>query len=210
MSKKAYLFSISTHPDTIHINPLKITYFTPKINFSHYDYFILSSKQAVVALKAYPFEKYKDKKALCISTATAKSYENLGAQVLEIGSGYGDNLTSLISSYPKTTKWLYLRAEEVASDFAQKSREEGFSVEEVVVYKSECSDSMQSICICEEDQLIFTSPSSVKCFLKYHTIKQTNKVIVIGNTTAKALPKGLVPEVAYEKTVAACVKLLSL
>lgn len=210
MSKKSYLFSISAHPDTIHVNPLKITFFTPKIDFSRYDYFILSSKQAVAALQAYPFELYRDTKALCIFTATAKSYEDLGAQVLAIGSGYGDKLTALISAYPKTTKWLYLRAQEVASDFAQKSREEGFSVEEAIMYKSECSDKIQNICISENDQLIFTSPSSVKCFLKHHTIKQTNKVIVIGNTTAKALPKGIIPEVANDKTVEACVKLLSL
>jgi len=55
--------------------------------------------------------------------------------------------------------------------------------------------------------LIFTSPSSVDCFLKNHTISNNNKVIVIGNTTAKALPKNTDYIVSSETTIENCMKI---
>jgi len=104
MSKNIYLFSTSSHPDAIHINSLDITFLKPEIDFSQYDSFIITSKQASKALLQYKAEEYKDTKALCISNATAKSYEALGRDVLAVGSGYGDNLYSIIKKYPLKTR----------------------------------------------------------------------------------------------------------
>ena len=204
MSKKIYLFSISSHPDAISVNSLDISFFEPLIHFSNYDYLILTSKQAVKALKQYKKEEYIEKKALCISTQTAKSYEQLGGQVLELGSGYGDDMKAIIKKYPKETKWLYLRAETIASSFALELQEEKYKIQESVVYKSECSQSIQNVQVHENAVLIFTSPSSVKCFLKTHTIEQDKEVIVIGKTTAKALPKQINYMIAKEKTILSC------
>ena len=204
MSKRIYLFSISSHPDAISVNSLDISFFEPCINFLNYDYLILTSKQAVKALKQYKKEEYIEKKALCISTQTAKSYEQLGGKVLELGSGYGDDMKSIIKKYPKEIKWLYLRAEAIASNFASELQEEKYNIEENVVYKSECSQVIQDVQVQKNAVLIFTSPSSVKCFLKTHTIEKDKKVIVIGKTTAKALPKQIKYKIAKKKTIQSC------
>ncbi len=207
MSKPIYLFSISSHPDAISINSLSITFFKPSIDFSKYDYLIITSKQVSLALKQYRKEQYLDKKALCVSTASAKSYEDLGAGVLEIGAGYGDNLTEIIKSYPKTTKWLYLRAEKVASDFVKKCHDDGYNIDEAIVYKSDCSQEILDVEVEENSILIFTSPSSLNCFLKTHTIDKNSQIIVIGRTTAKAVPKNRDYILSNETTIKSCMQI---
>lgn len=208
MSDKIYLFSISSHPKAIHVNSLEIKLLKPEIDFSQYDYLIITSKQASKALKQYDSSDYLTKQALAVSKQSAKSYEALGGTILEIGKGYGDNLYKLIKKYPQDKKWLYLRAKEVASDFVQRARKDDFSIDEAVVYESQCSKQIASVVIEDDATLIFTSPSSVKCFLKYHTIYENNRVVVIGKTTAKALPKNVEFFQAQEPTIESCFTLL--
>ncbi|MDQ7043398.1 MAG: uroporphyrinogen-III synthase [Sulfurimonas sp.] len=205
---KPYLFSTSSYPDTIHVNPLEISFLQTSINFTQYDYIIVTSKQAVKALSYYDKEDYQELQGVCISKATAKSFEDIGAKVLEIGGGYGDDLSQIISSYPKETKWLYLRAKVVASNFAEFSRANGYSIDEAIVYESKCSQSIQSVKIPPKATLIFTSPSSVKCFLKYHELKADKQVVVIGKTTAKALPSGIKTLIAQEPSIKSCLKII--
>ena len=205
--KPIYLFSISSYPGAIHINSLDISFFHPKINFSNYDYLIITSKQASQALKQYDKDAYINKKALCVSLQSAQSFEALGGRILDIGEGYGKTLTKKIQSYPKEKKWLYLRASVVASDFVATCRKDGYDVDEVIVYESQCSSAIQSVSVEEYATLIFTSPSSVKCFLINNTIKSSHKVVVIGNTTAKALPKGTHYVLSNEKNIQNCIEI---
>ena len=207
MPRSIYLFSISSHPHAKSVNSLDITFFKPEINFSHYDYFIVTSKQTSEALKQY--DKSVLKPALCVSVASAKSYEELGGEVLDIGGGYGDNLIEKIKSYSKNAKWLYLRAKVVASDFVSTCQDAGFNIDEVVVYESECSKDIWDVEVEDDAILIFTSPSSVKCFLKNHTISSHAKVIVIGKTTAKALPQNIEYIISPKTTIESCMEIVN-
>ncbi len=206
---KPYLFSISSHPDTIHVNPLEISFLQPAIEFSQYDYLILTSKQAVRALSQYKYDDYKEKQGLCISKATAQSFKDANGKVLKIGTGYGDNLSDIITSYPKNTKWLYLRAKEVASNFAEVARSCGYCIDEIIVYESSCSLNIKTIKITQKAILIFTSPSSVKCFLQHHKLQEDYRVIVIGKTTAKAIPPYVKPIIADEPSIESCLKIIN-
>lgn len=203
---KVYLFSTSSHVDTISVNSLDITLFKPDIDFSEYDYFIITSKQVSKVLKQYSTKVLKP--ALCISKATANSYERLGGKVLEIGSGYGDDLVSTIQKYSKSTKWLYLRAKVIASSFTSKMKDDDYNIDEIIVYESKCSSAIENIELGDNATLIFTSPSSVECFLKTHTMTKNAKVIVIGTTTAKALPKNIKYKIAQNPTIESCIDLV--
>jgi len=205
---KTYLFSISSHKEVISINSLDINFFKPDIDFSRYDYLVITSKQASKALAMYSKDDFLDKKALCISKQSAISYEELGGVVLDVGLGYGDKLVDKIKSYPKTIKWLYLRAKVVASNFVEVCKSDGYSIDEVIVYESRCSDDILHCSIEDNSCLIFTSPSSVKCFLENHTINNTHKVIVIGKTTAKVLPKNIDYIISKETTINSCIKMV--
>ncbi len=207
MKKSVYLFSISSHPHAISVNSLDITFFKPKIDFSKYDYLIITSKQTCEALKQYDKESYIHMPSLCVSVASAKSYEELGGKVLDIGGGYGDNLVEKIKSYPKTTRWLYLRAKVVASDFVSTCQGDGYNIDEVVVYESGCSKEIWHVEVEDDAILIFTSPSSVKCFLNNHAIPLHAMVIVIGKTTAKALPEGIEYIISPKTTIESCMEI---
>ena len=200
-----YLFSISSHPDAISVNSLDITFFKPDIDFSKYDYLIITSKQSSKALTQYDKEEYAHLPALCVSVQSAKSYENLGGEVLDIGGGYGDNLAKKIKSFPKTKKWLYLRAKTVASNFVELCKNDGYSIDEVIVYESDCSKAIQKVFVEENAILIFTSPSSVKCYLKNYNFTQNQTLIVIGKTTAKALPDGINYILSDKTTIDSCI-----
>ena len=202
-----YLFSVSSHPEAIHINSLSVSFFKPEIDFNRVDYFILTSKQAVKALQQYQKEQYIDKKALCISKATATAYEEIGGEVLQTGKGYGDTLSETIKHYSKETKWLYLRAKTVASDFAAELRNEGYNIKEAVVYKSECSKEILKTEVPNNAVMIFTSPSSINCYLQTHTLQPSQQIIVIGKTTAKALPKETNCILSPDTTIESCMQI---
>ena len=207
MSKPIYLFSISSHPNAISVNSLTITFFKPQIDFSKYDYLIVTSKQTSEALQQYEIRDYIDKKALCVSVASATSFESLGGTVLDIGGGYGDNLVDKIKSYPQDTKWLYLRAKVVASDFVEVCKNDGYGIDEAIVYESDCSQEILDIEVEDESILIFTSPSSLNCFLKTHEISEKSNLIVIGKTTAKAVPKNTEYVLSDETTIDSCMEI---
>jgi uroporphyrinogen-III synthase len=200
-----YLFSISSHPDAISIDSLDITFFKPDIDFAKYDALIITSKQASKALQQYKKEEYIHLPSLCVSVQSAKSYEDLGGKVLDIGGGYGDNLIDKIKSYPKTKRWLYLRAKVVASDFVEIVKKEGYSVDECIVYESDCSKAIREVEVEDDAILIFTSPSSVKCYLQNHTFTQKQRLIVIGKTTAKALPLGVNYILSDKTSIQSCI-----
>lgn len=208
MKSNTYLFSISSHPNAVHVNSLQITFFKPQIKFSDYDYLILTSKQASKALLQYDKKEYLDKPALCVSAQSAKSFESLGGEVLDVGSGYGDNLAEKIKEYPKSTRWLYLRAKVVASDFVSLCQNEGYNIDEAVMYASDCSAEILEVEVEPDATLIFTSPSSLKCFLKTHELSQENKIIVIGKTTAKALPEGINYQICEKTSIQSCMELV--
>ncbi len=207
MSIPIYLFSISSHPDAISINSLSVNFLKPEINFSNYDHLIITSKQTSEALKQYDSSEYLEKEALCISKQSALSYKALGGKVLDIGGGYGDNLESKIRAFPKEIKWLYLRAKVVASDFVKKCQDDGYDIQEAIVYSSDCSQAILDVELEDESILIFTSPSSLKCFLSTHTINPKSKVIVIGTTTAKAVPETIEYHISKETTIDSCMEL---
>ena len=206
-NRPIYLFSISSHAEAININSLEINFLKPNINFSQYDYFIVTSKQASKALQQYNKNEYINRAALCVSTQSAKSFEALGGKVLTIGEGYGDNLIEKIKSYPKSKKWLYLRAKVVASDFVEICNNDGYNIDESIVYESSCSKDILNIQIEKNAILIFTSPSSVACFLQNHIFTQEQTIIVIGKTTAKAIPTGIKSILSAKTTIDSCIEI---
>jgi uroporphyrinogen-III synthase len=207
MSKKIYLFATSKSKDAINIKSLDVRFLKPDIDFSKYNYLIITSKQTVKALEQYDTKDFIDIPALCVSIKTANLYKEFGGKILAVGDGYGDNLAKNIKEYPKETKWLYLRAELIASDFVQKSRDEGYEIDEEILYVSECSKEILDVRVSDDSTLIFTSPSSIECFLKNNTIHPDAKVIVIGTTTANCLPKGISYIVSENTSIESCVEL---
>ncbi|MFA5462395.1 MAG: uroporphyrinogen-III synthase, partial [Sulfurimonas sp.] len=58
MSKNIYLFATSKNKYANSIKSLDVRYLKPEIDFSKYDYLIITSKQTVKALEQYKKEDY--------------------------------------------------------------------------------------------------------------------------------------------------------
>ena len=207
MSKKIYLFATSEYENVLNIKSLEVNLLKPHIDFSKYDYLIITSKQTVKALKQYEKEDFINIPALCVSVKTANAYKEFGGKVLAIGDGYGDNLVKNIENFSKDTKWLYLRAKLIASNFVQKSKDKGYKIDEEILYASECSKEILDVRVKESSILIFTSPSSIECFLKNNSIHPESNIIVIGETTAKHLPEGVKYTVSENTSIQSCIEL---
>lgn len=206
MPKKIYLFATSKSEHAINIKSLDVRFLKPDIDFSRYDYLIITSKQTVKALEQYDKKDFLDIPALCVSVKTANAYKEFGGKILAIGDGYGDNLVKNIEEFSKETKWLYLRAELIASDFVQRSRDNGYLIYEEILYVSECSQEILDVRVNDDSTLIFTSPSSIECFLKNNSIHPDAKVIVIGKTTANILPEGIKYMISENTSIESCIE----
>jgi uroporphyrinogen-III synthase len=203
--KNIYLFSLTPYEGVNHINSLHVSYFTPKIDFENYDFLIITSKQILESLKSYD-ESWKNLAVLAVAKPTAQAVKKAGGKILEFGSGYGDNLVTIIGSYPKEKRWLYLRAKEVASDFALTCKQNGYKIDEAVLYETSCSQECLHVSVEDDATLVFTSPSSVECFLKHHDFKETQKIVVIGTTTARAIPHHVSYKIADRPTLQSCIE----
>ncbi len=204
--KNIYLFSKTTHPDVIHVPILNTLFLQPKIDFSNYDAIVLTSKQAVTALENISPD-WKKIPALSIASKTEAMVRDAGGLLLEKGDGYGDSLDDIIAKKYAAYRWLYPRPKVVASNFKERVKEGGVDIDDVVVYETSCNETCQNIDLPDDATLIFTSPFTIECFLKFYTFKSSYKVVAIGKTTAKALPKEVTYVMPKTPKVDACVTL---
>jgi len=186
-----YLFSKTANSNVNYVPILSTEFFQPNIDFTKYDAIVLTSKQAVPALDKIN-SGWKQVPLLTIAEKTAKEAEQAGATVMLSGDGYGDSLAEIIINGFSNKRWLYPRPEIVASNFAQKVRDSGVNMDDVIVYKTYCNTATSTLKLEDNAVLIFTSPFTIQCFLKYYQFKPTQKIVVIGKTTAAALPNGVI------------------
>lgn len=201
-----YLFSKTAHPDVVHVPILTTTFFQPDINFDDYDAIVLTSKQAVTALEKIS-PRWRSLPALSVASKTEAMVKAAGGILLERGDGYGDSLDAVIVERYAALRWLYPRPKVVASDFKERVKAEGVRLDDVVVYETACNEGCRDVSLPEEAVLIFTSPFTVECFLELFAFKTTHKIVVIGKTTAKALPKEVEYVMPERPDVDACVTL---
>lgn len=201
-----YLISKTSYPDVIHIPILTISFLTPDIDFTEYEGVIITSKQAVTALQNYSVD-WNMLQCIAVSEPTAQCVGDAGAKQIEIADGYGESIPNLLKSKVRSGKWLYLRPKTVASDWIDTAREYGINIDEAIVYETLCNKSGIHHAVADDGVLIFTSPSTIKCFLQSYSILPTHKIVVIGKTTQNALPSGITSYMSEEASVASAVHL---
>ncbi|HEX5711062.1 MAG TPA: uroporphyrinogen-III synthase [Sulfuricurvum sp.] len=202
-----YLVSKTSHHETagiIHIPILSIHFLTPLINFDDYDGIIVTSKQGALALKPYAPD-WKKLHVICVGEATAEAMKGLGAMHIEIADGYGETIVNVLRKY--CGKWLYCRPKMIASSWPQRAREAGIIIDEVIMYETQCNQTMEKIEIAPNAVLIFTSPSSIECFCARYELLPTHDVVVIGKTTQNALPLDCKSRLAEKTTIESCVEI---
>lgn len=201
-----YLISKTPYEGVIHIPILTIRFLSPTIDFTDYEGVIFTSKQGIVSLQSYSLD-WNRLKCICVSESTAKSACDAGAIDVEVADGYGDSIPDVLGEKKRNGKWLYLRPKAVASDWVERARNKGFEIDEAIVYESVCNEEVSNFPVSQEGVLIFTSPSTIRCFLQNHKILSTHDVIVIGKTTQNSLPSDVPSYLSDTTSIGATVDL---
>lgn len=188
----------------IHIPILSIHFLTPEIDFTLYNGIIVTSKQGALALKHYSLD-WERLQVICVGESTAEAMKQLGAVHVESAAGYGETIFNVLRQY--NGKWLYCRPKMIASSWPKKARDAGMLIDEVIVYETTCNEAMEKREIADNGVLIFTSPSSIECYLQKYLFKPTHDIVVIGKTTQNALPLGIKSIISETTSVESCVEI---
>lgn len=200
-----YLLSPQAKEGSVHLPMISFGIVEQILTFEGYDMLMFTSKQAVISVeKLNP--NWKEIPCLAIGSATAKQIETLGGIVQhKPKSFYGEALSQDIVSQFKEKKILYLRPKEVSFDAKGFLEKEGIGLDEKIIYETSCVEYTNEKKPEKHAVIIFTSPSTIHCFLKNFEWDESYVAIVIGEATKKHLPSYARYKVADTPLIDACI-----
>ncbi|KLD99331.1 uroporphyrinogen-III synthase [Aliarcobacter butzleri] len=203
--KKIYLLNEQKHEDVENLEVFQIEYIKSDVDLKKYDALVFTSKNGVKAINSFN-QDWKNIPSYAIAQKTANTIMKLGGVVEFIGnSGHGNDFAYELKNVLKDKKVLYVKALKTVSNLPNILKENGIFLDEIIAYKTSCKKS--NIILEENSIFIFTSPSSVECFFKQYSWKNSYKAIVIGKTTAEFLPSNVIYEISSQTSVEECIKL---
>lgn len=203
--KKIYLLNEQKHEDVENLEVFQIEYIKSDVDLKKYDALVFTSKNGVKAINSFN-QDWKNIPSYAIAQKTANTIIKLGGVVEFIGnSGHGNDFAYELKNILKDKKVLYVKALKTVSNLPNILKENGIFLDEIIAYKTSCKKS--NIILEENSIFIFTSPSSVECFFKQYSWKNSYKAIVIGKTTAEFLPSNINYEISSQTSVEECIKL---
>lgn len=205
MSKPIYLLSPEKKEATLALPMIEFKTLADEIDLSLADILMFTSKQAVKTAESVN-PSWKKLPCLAIGTATAKQIETLGGRVIhQAESFYAEVLSQEIIRKFKEKKILYLRPKVVSFDSKTFLEKAGLHLEEKVIYETFCVAYKVKNTPVKDAILIFTSPSTIRCFFKNFSWHDSYTAVVIGKSTKKHLPQHVVSKVADKPTIEACI-----
>jgi len=205
MLKAIYLLSPTPKEGTIALPMIDFAITAKSIDFSHSDTLIFTSKQAVITADKID-ASWKNYPCVAIGPATKKQIEDLGGEVIyHPKSFYGETLSHDIAQFFRDKKLLYLRPEEVSFDSKDFLGKEGIVLQEQIIYKTSCLKYSSKEKPPKNTIIIFTSPSTIHCFLKNFNWDESYTAVVIGKATKVHLPVDAEYVVADEPLINACI-----
>ena len=197
-----YLLNNQKFEGVKNLQVIEIEFFNIKVEFEKIDYLLFTSKNGVLGIDKLS-DKWKNIPAICIGKPTAKIVEKLGGKVEYIAKkSYGDDLALEIIENFKPSNIMFLRAKKVLSNIVEVLKENNFKITEKIVYQTNCKKIDK---IPQEGIFIFTSPSTIKCFLSQIKWKKEYKAIAIGTRTAQSFPYEI--KISQIQTIDNCIKI---
>ena len=184
---KIYLLNNIPFDGVENLEVFKIKFIPSVININEYDALIFTSKNAIYSLDSFNNE-WKNIDSYAIAPKTASIINEYGGKVKFIGkSSHGNDFAKELTPLLKNKKCLYIRAEKVVSKLCQVLKNDKICIDELVTYRTVCNVDSLDTKIENNSTIVFTSPSSVNCFLKKYKWNNTLRAVVIGKTTAKSV-----------------------
>ncbi len=200
-----YILSEKPFKDAENLPCIMIRYIKKDIDLSPYDALVFTSKNGVFAIDNIT-SGWKDIPSYSIGSGTSKAVKELGGKLeFEAKSSYGNDFAREIRQKLQGKRVLFLRAKVVTSKLNTILKDAGVLLDEEVIYETVCNDCQNLKKPPKNSCIIFSSPSTIKCFFNCFEWDESYKAVVIGDVTLKALPKN-VPFVMSEKTtISSCI-----
>ena len=176
-----------------------------QIDFQGCDTLMFTSKQAVVTAEEID-KRWHNYPSIAIGKATAGMIEALGGTLLyRPESFYGKTLSEEIAKIFRDRKILYLRPKEISFDAKSYLAKEGITLFEQIIYETKCLRYTPSQRPPKDAVIIFTSPSTIRCFLENFAWESSYTAVVIGQATLQHLPSGVDHVVVDRPLIDACI-----
>ncbi|ROR40953.1 uroporphyrinogen-III synthase [Caminibacter pacificus] len=179
-----YLLTDEKKEGILNYPVIKINFLSPQVSFEGVDFLIFTSKNGVRAIDNLTSE-WKKIPSLAIGKATVNEIKQRGG-ILEYTakSSYGEDFAKEIVSKYNNKTFLFLRAKKILSDIKSIFDSSTNTLIEKIVYETVCNRPKGYIK--RPAFVIFSSPSTVECFLKIENIENIIP-IAIGKKTRDAL-----------------------
>ena len=202
-----YLFSDTTYEGVVSLPLFEIRFFTCMSDVTPFDALIFTSKNSVKAL-ANKECFWQDKECYAIGEGTAKAIEEAGGRVaFTCKESYGDLFAHEIAPLLVHKKIFFPRAKEVISPLYEILRDQGIDITQEIVYETVCVSYPCEKAPEKGALLIFTSPSTVHCFMKNFPWDTSYQAIAIGKKTAAVLPLHVSVLLSEKQTIPSCIDL---
>jgi len=201
-----YLLSPIAKEGCAHFPMIDFSLLDVTVDLSGCDILMFTSKQAVKSAEALNPE-WKKLPCLAIGSATAKTIESLGGKVIyQPKSFYGETLSQDIITMFYDKKILYLRPKKVSFDSKNFLEKAGITLQEKIIYETSCIVYKEKDKPAQNAIIIFTSPSTIHCFLKNFTWDESYTAVVIGEATKEHLPANARYKVADTPLIDSCIE----
>ena len=156
------------------------------------DAVVFSSQEAIRHAEAID-ASWKQLPAIAVGEKSAEAIRRAGGRVLATAEGSGASLATLLCADFRDYRLLYLRPEKSAFALADALKDCDIHLKEQILYRTVCREYAASDAPEEGSVLVFSSPSTIRCFLKNFSWKPSYRAVAIGKSTAAAFPE----EIAY-------------
>lgn len=195
-----------------------ISFIEQNLLLNDYDGIIFTSKNAVLGINKCN-DSWKNIPAYAIAQRTGDVVNEIGGNLKFVGTKkHGDDfaheLVELFQNSAKNyeskkiKKLLYIRGKEVVSNLVsilKTNSKDTIECHELVVYETICKDYENIEPLPKGSIIIFSAPSTIKCFLNNNLWDDSFKAIAIGKTTAKYFPPYIKPILSDDVSLEACV-----
>ena len=202
-----YILSDKKIEGALNLPVFQIKYLPAEVDILKYDALIFTSKNAIYSLDFFN-TNWKQIPSFAIAPLTAEVISNYGGKVEYIGkSAHGDDFAEELKTKLKGKKAIYIRAKKVVSRLVEILRRSNIDIDELITYETVCSECNNLKQPSPNSTIIFSSPSTIKCFLRCFDWDSSYKAVAIGKTTAKYLPDFINYRISPSTSLEVCVKL---
>ena len=203
---KIYLLSPTLQNGTIPLPMIEFETTADTLNLDGIDTLMFTSKEAVKRADSID-KSWKEIDTIAIGGATKKQIEELGGRVIyQPTEFYGEVLARDIIKLFANRQILYLRPKKISFDSKGYLAKHSIELKEQIIYETKCKSYGMSAKPAKNSIIIFTSPSTIECFLRNFEWDSSYKAVVIGEATKVHLPPNATYFVASKPLIASCVQ----